>query len=135
MNKPEGCVFCSELESVDHLFFKCIVAKLIWKDISKFLGFAIGDDLSSVIHYWVANSRHAALNSICSAVFWSIWTLRNDIVFNGVTWISMKHIWWCISRTIKRWECLIKASMTALVESFYQHFHQELLLPLMIEQG
>lgn len=27
MNKPVCCVFCSENESIDHLFFQCIVAK------------------------------------------------------------------------------------------------------------
>ena len=89
LNKPEDCVFCSGKETVGHLFFDCLVAKLIWKDISDFLGFDIGANLNSIAHYWIADSRHAALNMICSAVLWSIWTLRNDFVFNGLTWISM----------------------------------------------
>jgi hypothetical protein len=29
MAKPEGCCFCAEKESIDHLFFECVVARAI----------------------------------------------------------------------------------------------------------
>jgi hypothetical protein len=30
LGKPVCCMFCSDNESVEHLFFRCIVAKNIW---------------------------------------------------------------------------------------------------------
>src|SRR4051794_41111561 len=36
LHKLEDCIFCSEEESIDHLFFECIVARQIWPVISEF---------------------------------------------------------------------------------------------------
>jgi hypothetical protein len=55
-----------------------------------FFGKPVGANLDSIAHYWIANKSNSALNSICIVVLWSIWRLRNDIIFNGVTWLSMK---------------------------------------------
>jgi uncharacterized membrane protein len=132
LNKPKTCV-CHE--SVQHLFFDCIVARLIWSEIAAFFGKLIGANLDSLAHYWIANDNHAALNSICIAMLWSIWSLINDIIFNGVTWLSMKHIWWIILRTTRTWRILFKESMMASVESFGQHFHKSLLVPPLMLMG
>jgi hypothetical protein len=48
MNKPECCIFCSDDESIDHLFFKCIVAHKIWQIISKFFAVPLGRDYISI---------------------------------------------------------------------------------------
>lgn len=32
MGKPLDCVFCLEQESIEHLFFGCVVAKCVWSD-------------------------------------------------------------------------------------------------------
>jgi hypothetical protein len=93
LNRPETCVFCSCNESIQHLFFKCIVAKLVWVEIADFFGKPVGANLDSIEQYWLANKSNDALNSIYIVVLWSIWRLRNDIIFNGVTWLSMKQIW------------------------------------------
>jgi hypothetical protein len=47
MKNPQ-CCFCNENESVSHLFFECVVAKVLWKYVSEFLGFDIGQDYMSV---------------------------------------------------------------------------------------
>ena len=133
MNKPEDCVFCSEPETINHLFFDCIVAKNVWCRISSFFGKNLGSDLASITHYWIANKAHTALNSICAAVLWSLWTLRNDMIFNGLTWLSLKQIWWIILRNLRRWQSIFTESMTDLVELFCQFCHQFLLMPLQIE--
>jgi hypothetical protein len=82
LNKHETCVFCSCNESVQHLFFDCIVAKLIWNELADFFGKPIGANLDFIAHYWVANKSIFALNSICIVVLWFIWRLGNDIIFN-----------------------------------------------------
>jgi hypothetical protein len=43
----------SENESVNHLFFKCVVAKCIWGCVTDFLGIDIGSDYMSVASKWL----------------------------------------------------------------------------------
>jgi hypothetical protein len=33
ISKPLECSLCNEIESVTHLFFDCIVSKLLWNDV------------------------------------------------------------------------------------------------------
>jgi hypothetical protein len=60
LGKPTDCIFCSEEESVDHLFFLCIVATKIWKLVSEFFGISIDLDYLSVAKFWIANKKHMA---------------------------------------------------------------------------
>jgi membrane protein DedA with SNARE-associated domain len=71
------------------MFFNCIVAKLIWSEIAVFLGRPLGANIESLAHYWIANNSHVGLSSICIVLLWFIWSLRNDIIFNGITLLSM----------------------------------------------
>ena len=82
MNKPTDCVFCSEMETITHLFFDCIVAKEIWENVSKILGFSLGTSFESIARFWVANKKHAVLNTICSIILWSLWKSRNALIFD-----------------------------------------------------
>ena len=36
IEKSPECMFCTESESIQHLFFDCVVAKLIWEQIASF---------------------------------------------------------------------------------------------------
>jgi hypothetical protein len=47
-DKPEQWCFFFEKESIVHLFFECVVAKLIWSFVYEFLGFSIG----GIIYQW-----------------------------------------------------------------------------------
>jgi hypothetical protein len=38
MSKPEQYCFCSEKESISHLFFECVIARVMWGFTSEFLG-------------------------------------------------------------------------------------------------
>ena len=87
------CLFCSELETVDHLFFDCFLAKKIWTVISDIFGIHIGTDFESVARWWISNNRNSVLNIFSSAVLWSIWTLRNDLCFQGKTWLGLGMLW------------------------------------------
>lgn len=44
IEKKPYCLFCSEQESIQHLFFDCVVAKKTWKHVSAFFGLPLGDD-------------------------------------------------------------------------------------------
>jgi hypothetical protein len=38
MSKPEQCSFCNENESIRHIFFEFIVARVMWQYTNEFLG-------------------------------------------------------------------------------------------------
>ena len=84
--KDPSCLLCLEQESVHHLFFECVVAKQCWKVISDAVGTIVGIDLAVIGQFWLSEKRHGILNIVTSAVFWSIWKLRNEILFQNAGW-------------------------------------------------
>jgi hypothetical protein len=42
-----SCLFCSELESMCHLFFECCVSKIMWQNFSEMCGKKVGTDFLS----------------------------------------------------------------------------------------
>jgi hypothetical protein len=38
----KSCLFCSDLESISHLFFECVVARKTWVMVSSVLGWRLG---------------------------------------------------------------------------------------------
>ena len=62
------CLFCTELETVDHLFFGCFVATQIWSTISDIFGVPIGADFESVARWWISNNRNSVMNIFSSAM-------------------------------------------------------------------
>jgi hypothetical protein len=57
LKKNTLCCFCNENESIAHLFFDCVVAKVIWKHVSEFLGVEIGNDYLSVASKWLHKEK------------------------------------------------------------------------------
>lgn len=119
MNKATGRVFCAEPESVQYLFFDCIVAQLIWKEFSSFFPMPIGFSVESITTSWVAGKKLDSLNTIVAAVLWSLWKLRNGIVFNGVVWLSLNQVWLLILRTLENWRLIYKEYMMEQIGQFY----------------
>ena len=72
------CVFCSELETIQHLFFDCIVAKKIWAIIAECFNIPIPVSFTSLSSFWKRKKHGEALNTATSATLWSLWLLRND---------------------------------------------------------
>ena len=120
MHKPTDCVFCKELEPIDHLFFECIIAKEIWYYVSIFFGFNIGSNFLSLATFWISNKKHASTNAICAAVLWGIWKFRNALIFDNQTWLCMKQVWWQILKSIKKWRLIFKPHMLERIDSFEQ---------------
>lgn len=42
------CLFCNEHETVNHLFFECVVAKQLWCTLSEILGIQLGSSLDTI---------------------------------------------------------------------------------------
>ncbi|XP_058721842.1 uncharacterized protein LOC131593378 [Vicia villosa] len=84
------CVMCGScLESSSHLFFNCQEVKGIWKHVFLWLGtpneFTEEEMLSfDVIQEKVnCSKRRILINYVWFATIWSIWLMRNAIIFKG----------------------------------------------------
>jgi hypothetical protein len=75
------CLFCSESETCRHLFFDCLVAKLVWSGISDLLNVSVGSDFESVARWWLSNKKNIVINVVCTATLWSILKLHNAMCF------------------------------------------------------
>lgn len=102
MAKPLECMHCKEIETVLYLFFECIVARQIWAEVEKLFQLQIANS-ESVAKLWLCNRRYLHLNVVTSAVLWGLRNFRNSIVFNRVTWISMKQVLGLVSRYLRDW--------------------------------
>jgi hypothetical protein len=66
------CVFCSEPESVCHLFYGCVVAKRAWQLVSESIGFQVGVDYELIAKPWLCNKIFGVINMITSVVYWCL---------------------------------------------------------------
>jgi hypothetical protein len=78
------CRFCSDPESINHLFFECPMAKFSWSLIAM----VVGADCrpTSFAQFWLWAQKYMANGSIfhmvgLAAVVWAIWRARNNICF------------------------------------------------------
>jgi hypothetical protein len=81
LGKPVQCSFCNEAETINHLFFECVVAKTIWSMMSEVLECDIGMDYLSVASKWIHKDKYYGVNVFTSAVLREIWLTRNKMVF------------------------------------------------------
>jgi hypothetical protein len=79
------CVFCGEEETIEHIFLSCPVARLIWKTVNFTYNLPSPSNISHMFGSWldgVEKHDKAIVRIGVSALCWSIWKCRNDIIFN-----------------------------------------------------
>ncbi|XP_058783702.1 uncharacterized protein LOC131658424 [Vicia villosa] len=82
-----NCIFCGvHLEDRDHLFFKCHVIKLVWKDIGEWVDYSgwKEDDCIPLFMEWYAVSRLKSIKEVWKIKFlmWR-WSLFGDITHSN----------------------------------------------------
>lgn len=130
--KPLDCVFCSENESVHHLFFGCVVAKYVWTVIGEYFNISLGDDYLSIARFWLSNMKNSALNVACAAAMWYLWKIRNSMIFNYTMWSSVHQVIGRIHRMVKMWAILSTEQGGERLESFSTFLATKLKTPLAI---
>ncbi|XP_076894468.1 uncharacterized protein LOC143546762 [Bidens hawaiensis] len=84
------CPICGEVkETLEHMFNSCRFAQDVRQVISMWYGahsvfaFCIQDLLDLFKYSGFTSSKKKAFHAVCLITMWSIWKLRNDVVFNG----------------------------------------------------
>ena len=70
--KDPTCLFCSEAETINHLFFNCVVAKQLWSILSEILNRQVGTYFVSVGTMWISNRKFIVENIFCATALWGL---------------------------------------------------------------
>ncbi|XP_057422226.1 uncharacterized protein LOC130716056 [Lotus japonicus] len=84
------CAFCRlEVETCSHLLFTCSESMAIWYECFAWLGVSIAQVADPRIHLLqfpvigISKSQKLAETAIWMATVWSIWCVRNRVIFSG----------------------------------------------------
>lgn len=114
--EDESCLFCSEKESVNHLFFDCVVAKQCWLVISEIIGIHVGGNIVEIGKLWLRDKKFGVINMVTSAVLWSIWKPRDDLCFQHIGWKSMEMLLFRVSGLLQNWIILCPSDKKVMLE-------------------
>jgi hypothetical protein len=80
-----SCQFCSQNESISHMFFTCVAAKYVWSTVAKAVGATDRPGSFTQFFWWFPNlvpaSRNVQIAGL-AAICWAIWKLRNRACFD-----------------------------------------------------
>lgn len=91
----QSCPLCNSVqETASHLLFVCPAVKLIWNDISAWIGFPTTFTSTARILSWAmkalrGKSLRVRASKICiAAIFYNVWRTRNNILFDGHLFVA-----------------------------------------------
>ena len=79
------CSFCGSEETVEHLFIECPFVKIIWTVVYSTYNITPPSNITNMFGNWlngVDKQTKARIRIGVSAICWSIWNCRNNLIFN-----------------------------------------------------
>ena len=129
------CCFCSSSETIQHLFFDCHVARFVWNAVYVVFGIQPPTSMSFLLGSWLGNFSRKLQKHIlvgASALCWTIWLSRNDVVFqktipNSYLQVIFRGIYWarCWSQLSKEEEKLSLKKRACSLESTVMAFYSK----------
>ena len=84
------CPLCNNKdETVQHVFFECIVAQKVWDNCDRWIGIhsvrhnKAGSHLMNFYLIWFNKKVNTVWKGMWLAIVWEIWRHRNNVVFNA----------------------------------------------------
>lgn len=124
------CLFCNEIEMVDHLFFDCSVAKRLLHIVLNILKLPEVCNYEILASRSLANKRHTVNNIICAAVMWCLRKFRNDTCFQGRVWTSEKQVLVWTAEMLRKWLPMFKMEVGVQVEAVILQLEHQAGQPL-----
>jgi hypothetical protein len=80
-----ACCFCNQAETIQHLFFSCPLAQIIWRIVHFALNIPAPSSIDHMFGNWLTGANKSEKRNIrvgACALLWAIWNTRNDYIFN-----------------------------------------------------
>jgi hypothetical protein len=129
----QSCLFCSDNESVHHLFFYCCVARQMWYNIAEILELPVGQKFESIARLWLCDKKYKLVNICTSAALWALWKTRNDILFQVASWIGMRRVLARCAKSIMNWKVLMNPEEAGKLEQWAEDLERRSAWPPRIE--
>jgi hypothetical protein len=101
-------VFCSQDETIKHLFFYCNFARFMWSVIQAASGLYNPTSITNIFGNWLHDIDYKYMILLrvgAMALIWSLWLCRNDKVFNDKNCSLLQVIYRCTG-TLRVWSQL-----------------------------
>ena len=119
-NGNKCCSFCDTEETIQHLFFECPLAKIVWRIVHMAINITPPKNITHLFGSWLKGIDKSTLKSIrvgVCAVLWALWNVRNDFVFNKPKKSSFLQVIPLITHWIRSWSNLQPAEDRHVMES------------------
>jgi hypothetical protein len=103
------CSFCDHDETIQHLFFECPFAKIIWRIVHMAFGIPPHKNVSNLFGGWLHGVHKIAKNQIrvgIYALLWAMWHVRNYLIFKKSNCASFLQVIPLATHWIRTWLCL-----------------------------
>ena len=106
---PTRCSFCDQGETINHLFFDCPLARILWTTVHVAFNIHPPSSVNMLFGTWLNRvepglAKHIRLG-VCALV-WALWNCRNDLVFNRTTNIHFLQVIFRATALIRSWSLL-----------------------------
>jgi hypothetical protein len=104
------CCFCDSSETVQHLFVSCPFVRIIWRMIYFTYNLPPPTNITNMFGNWlngVPKDVKARIHIGISAMCWSIWTCRNNIIFNKQKDTNFLQVIRLVAHWIQLWSYLL----------------------------
>jgi hypothetical protein len=103
------CCFCDQDETIQHLFFSCPFIKMVWRIVYMTFNIPPPTNVTNTFGNWLngvpkKDKEHIRVG-VC-ALFWAIWTVRNDFIFNRKNFPSFMQVIPLATHWIHTWSYL-----------------------------
>jgi hypothetical protein len=119
-NGSKKCCFCEDEESVHHLFISCRFARFIWQIVFATFNLSPPSSITNLFGNWLIGLdriNKARIRVGVSALCWSIWNFRNNIIFNGKESTNFLQVIFKMAHWIRLWRFLLPVEQRACMDS------------------
>jgi hypothetical protein len=86
----------------------------------------------SVARWWVSDTNHKAMNGCSVSLMWSLWNFRNEMCFQGKSWIGGKSMIRRLLNTLKNWKSLYSKGDATKLDQILSKLTIKLEAPLQL---
>jgi hypothetical protein len=103
------CCFCHKEETIQHLFFECPFAKVIWCIVHMTFSLVPPKNVTNLFGNWLKGIPKKEVMQIrvgVCAIVWTMWNVRNNFIFNNPKSLTFLQIIPMAIHWIRTWSYL-----------------------------